>query len=162
MNSTIMVGDLLQFILYFLGAVLLVVLILFVKNLVGVVKGVREIVESNRENIDLILNDAPEITSNVNRITSDVKYTIEEVQPNIPRITKNVSYITRDVSEITNNVNEISRTVTRGVEDLGDTVEVIRESAIDTSSSIKENIQGISHYIEIAGEVIKAIKRYFK
>ncbi|ABN51318.1 MAG TPA: hypothetical protein DEF39_05435 [Hungateiclostridium thermocellum] len=71
--------DLANFIMYTLGAVLIIVAVITLLNVNRFVKRLDKLVEKNEENFNKTANTIPEIAKNVNEVTIGVKQNVDKV-----------------------------------------------------------------------------------
>ncbi|GAE88595.1 DUF948 domain-containing protein [Acetivibrio straminisolvens] len=71
--------DLANFIMYTLGAVLIIVAIVTLLNVNKLIKRLDKIMEKNEDNINKTVDTIPEIAKNVNEVTMGVKQGVDKV-----------------------------------------------------------------------------------
>ncbi|HOM01802.1 MAG TPA: hypothetical protein PLH43_03100 [Acetivibrio sp.] len=110
--------ELANFIMYSLGAALIIIAIITFLNLNKFIKRLDRLVEKNESNINKTADTIPEIAKNVNEVTIGVK---------------------------------------KGVDKAGEAIDAVETSVCDSILALLEGTEGLLDFVNIAGEVIKAL-----
>lgn len=162
MDITITLHDLLRIILYLAGIGALVFLALALKNIVGILKMVKEkldqhegIIDDTFQKIPTLTDNATVITTNASRLSTDVSEMVEVVKPEVEKIATTVG-------GVTNTVDDISRSVDETALRLSNTAAVVSDSINDTAKTISFNANNIVDYFYIMREVLEALRDVIK
>lgn len=161
MQTTITLNDLLKIILYLAATGALIYLLLVLKNVLGIVKQIKEHIEKNEKIIDDTFRKVPALTDNAVEITNNVSIISSETQGLISNAKPEVERLIGTVGNITNTVDDISRSVDVTTLKLTNTVSNVSDTISDTAKTISLNADNIVDYFYILREVAQAIKDVF-
>lgn len=91
----------------------------------------------------------------LNKVLNDIKSTLDKNKSNIDSVMASLPEIAKNVNEITGDLNH-------GVQAIASTAENIGHSVTKASASMEEKAENVVDYIQVAGEMIKAIIGLFK
>jgi len=115
MVFTISLNDILIFMLFLTGIILLVYLIFIVNNINKILKDVAYIFNKNKNNIDNTISSLPEIASNVKGITEEVKEGVQTITFSAEAIGKTSGIVSEKTEIVLDYVQILSELIKAGM-----------------------------------------------